>query len=760
MVAAVRLALLGPPILARAETGQLVPQPSAKALALLTYLALESGLHTREELAGLLWGESSDEEARASLRQVLKHLRGQVGELLRITRASIGLEGPFDCEVCEFRRRVAQEPTLALTTEIPRFLSGFSIRHSPRFEEWVAETRRGLMRQYQDALSALTREAMGQWRWRDAIAIADRWLAGDPLSDEAARLAIEARYLAGDRGAALGRYQQYRTTLLQETGCEPSRGLLNLIRRVEADVSPINARPISDEWYARAPSFEASLIGREGEWASLLETWKDVKRGQSRIVLLEGEAGVGKSRLAEEFLRWAVANAGSVLRGHGYDAKPGIPYEPVMELLRDALSTPGLAGAPPEWLAEVARLQPEVRQRFPSLPEPSPPLDTSSAWRMFEGVAQVILALAAERPLVVSIDDMQWCDGESCELLRYLVRRTEEAPVLWLGTLCPGEVERDAPSVRLCRVLRAKSQAAVIVVHPLSEEQLWRMIHEMGHVSTPTGARRFANRIYGVTAGNPFYVIELLKTMFAQGLLAVDDETGEWTVSPQAMSQQGREFPVSQTVHDVIAERIERLPDELREILMTVAVAGSGCRSEVLSHVHGISRLHAASVADALVDRRLLVEEAGSYRCAHPVIAHVVRDRLTDARRCEVHRSLALALERVAGSSGGGEMAREIARHADRGSEPALAFRFARIAGDAAMERYAFAEALAWLDLAAANATAPDQADAVNRLTAQVLEAAGWSEAPIPERQGGPVTRGIAREDFDLRMGLQEQRIR
>ena len=92
------LALLGPPTLARAETGRLVPQPSAKALALLTYLALESGLHSREELAGLLWGESSDEEARASLRQVLKHLRGQVSELLSITRASIGLEGPFDCE--------------------------------------------------------------------------------------------------------------------------------------------------------------------------------------------------------------------------------------------------------------------------------------------------------------------------------------------------------------------------------------------------------------------------------------------------------------------------------------------------------------------------------------------------------------------------------------------------------------------------------------------------------------------------------------
>lgn len=753
-MAEVCLTLLGPPILSRSGVGALAPQPSAKALALLAFLSLEPGLHTREELAGLLWGESSDIEARTSLRQALRQLRSQVGDILKICRTTVGIDGPLACDICDFRLRVAQEPSLALVTDVPRFLAGFSIRHAPRFEEWVAETRRGLVRQYENALGALAREAMGQWRWRDAISIADRWLAGDPLSDEAVRLGIEARFLAGDRGGALRRYQDYRASLLQETGCEPSRGLLNLMRRVEADAAPVNPRPVTDEWYARAPKFESSLIGREKEWSTLVGTWEEVQRGRSRVLLLEGEAGIGKSRLADEFLRWTVANGGSVLRGHGYDARPGIPYEPVVEILREALGIPGLAGTPPEWLAEVARLVPEIRQRFGSLPEPTPPVDASSAWRLFEGVAQVILALAAEHPIVVALDDVQWCDGDSCDLIRYLNRRTEGAPVLWLGTLSLGESERDAPSARLCRVLRAKPHATVIPVRALGEEELWRMIHEMGHVSTPTGARRFANRLYGVTAGNPFYVIELLKTMFAQGLLALDEENGEWTVSPGALNERGREFLLSQTVHDVIAERIERLPDELRETLMTVAVAGSGCRPQVLSHVHGISRLHAAATADALVDRRLLIEESGAYRCAHPVIAHVVRDGLTDSRRREVHRSLALALERLTPSSDDGEMAREIARHADRGGEPALAYRFALVASKSAMERYAFAEALSWLDLAASNATTSDEADSVNRLTAEVLEAAGWTEAPVPERQGGPVTRGLDREDLDLRLSV------
>jgi predicted ATPase len=362
----------------------------------------------------------------------------------------------------------------------------------------------------------------------------------------------------------------------------------------------------------------------------------------------------------------------------------------------------------------------------------------------------MMLALAAEGPIVVSVDDLQWCDGDSCDLLRFLIRRTEQAPVLWLGTLNLGEIERDAPSARLCRMLRAKPHAHVLPLGPLSEGDLWRMIREMGHVSTPTGARRFANRIFSVTAGNPFYVIELLKTMFSQGLLAVDEETGEWTTSSGAVTEHGRELPVSQTVHDVIAERVDRLPEQLCELLITVAVAGVGCRAEVLSHVHGISRLHAAALGDALVDRRLAVEEGGVYRCAHPVIAHVVRDGLTASRRLEVHRTLALALDRSMSLNTNLDVARDLARHADRGGETALAYRYAVIAAEGAIERYAYAEAMSWLDLAATNASSPAESDAVNRMTANVLEAAGWSEAPPLTKLGSAITRELEREDFDL----------
>jgi hypothetical protein len=668
--------------------------------------------------------------------------------VLHADRASVELAVPLTCDVLEFQAALETDPPRAAAFDVPRFLDGFSIRRAPQFDEWAAATRATLLRQYQQVLARLGREAMGQWRWRDAVDLADRWLASDPVSDEAAQLAVEARYLSGNRSAALATYAEFRDLVAREAACEPSRALQALVRRVESDRATSVSRPVTDEWYAHAPAFEASLVGRDVQWKALTGAWKGAVRSQGRIVLLEGETGVGKSRLADEFMRWVVAEGGTVLRGKGYDREAGVPYEPVVEALRGALDAAGLAGASPEWLVEVARLMPELRERFPALPAGE--ADTGEGWRLFEGVAQLLAALAAERPLAIVMDDLQWCDEDSCNLLRFITRRLGRAPVLWLGLLTLGEVERDAPASRLCRVLRAKAHAEVITIGALTEEEVWQLVREMGHVSTPTGGRRFAARLFRITAGNPFYILELLKTMFAQGLLAMDEQSGEWTVAP-AEAGTTREVPVSQTVQDVIAERVDRLPTELRDVLITIAVSGGGCRPNVLSHVHGISRLHAASIGDALVDRHLVAEEGGAYRCVHPVIAHMVRDGLTASRRTEVHRSLALGLELVLAKEELPGAAGELARHADRGGERELAYRFARLAAEGAAARYAYTEAVSWLDLAASCARGPEQADAVDQLTADVLELAGWSEPPRRSAPP-PITREIVSDDFDLRV--------
>ena len=347
------LQLLGPP---SASVSRAPPGPgmgAAKNLALLAYLALEPGSHSRESLAALLWGESPEHAARASLRQALRRLRAAVGDDLRIGHDTVELRGPVECDVTAFLATAHDHPERATGFDVPRFLAGLSLRHARGFEEWADLKRRELLRRYEDVLRVATRQAIADSRWHDAVAGAERWLACDPLSEEATQLAMEAHYLEGDCGAALGRFATYRARLAQDIGAQPATAVVELAQRIESEARAERRTPPAE--LETVPSFQASLVGRDGQWHALAATWRAVAAGSGRVTLLEGEAGVGKTRLAEDFLRWVRAEGGTVLRGRGYDPTTGIPYGPVVEALRGALEAPGLGGAAPEWLTEASR---------------------------------------------------------------------------------------------------------------------------------------------------------------------------------------------------------------------------------------------------------------------------------------------------------------------------------------------------------------------------------------------------------------------
>jgi hypothetical protein len=175
-------------------------------------------------------------------------------------------------------------------------------------------------------------------------------------------------------------------------------------------------------------------------------------------------------------------------------------------------------------------------------------------------------------------------------------------------------------------------------------------------------------------------------------------------------------------------------------------------RPELAAKVHDLSRVRAAGMLDALAKRELVVEEDGQFRCAHRVIQDVVRHDLTPATRLELHRSLALALETHTPGDAKGDAAGRSASHADQGGEPALAHRYALKASEAAATRYAFEEALAWLELAAATARQGEEREEVNRRAAQLLQTTGWDHPPGPVKRPGTPAWGIRREDLDLRV--------
>ncbi|HET8648506.1 MAG TPA: AAA family ATPase [Gemmatimonadales bacterium] len=648
----------------------------AKSLGLLIFLALEPGPHLRERLASLLWGEFSDDNARTSLRQALRQLRDALGDLIEADRQTVRLTAPVESDVAAFLGACQSGSIDALGFEVPSFLRGLSVSGAPDFEEWIDSRREQLMRRWLGVVREMARSAVLRSRWREAFALSERWLGADPLNEEATAIAMEATYCLGDRAGALAQYRRYRELIQRELGSRPTETLRDLAARIEQAAAPTTPSDETEFETARQ-RFEADLVGRESQWLALTALWDRAARGKGAIAVLEGESGAGKSRLAEEFVRWAGGHGATVLRGHGYEPSGGAPFGPVAAALGTGLNAAGLAGTSPEWLVEVARLVPDLRRRFPGLPA-APEGTVGARSRLFEGVAQMLLSLAAEHPTVLLLDDLHWCDGDSCALLHFLADRLSESPVMVLATATAGGLERGTPADQLIRRLTSRRRASVIEVGPLSETEVWEVIRQMGNVRTPTGARRFARRIHEVTGGNPFYVIELVKTLFSQRLLSATPISQEWIVPSDTNLTDFTTLPMPRSVRDAIGERVSLLNDELRDLLATLAVAARPVSLDVLAHIHGMSRMRVAALGSRLVERHLAVECDGMFRTAHAVLGDVVRSSLAASHRTELHRVVSLALEIVTPPERMGEVAGEIAWHAERAGDLERAAAFGR----------------------------------------------------------------------------------
>lgn len=701
-------------------------------------------MHSREQLAALLWGDSSDEKASASLRQALSSLRRVLGDEIQVERTRVSLAPGVRCDVRRFLELAPTDPAAAVAIEIPRFLEGFSPRHCPAFDDWVDAVRGDLIARYCRALASAGRDAMARRDWREAISLAERWIQAAPSSAEAAHLAVEALYLSGDTTGALAAHADFT----DRRGGKSHPALQGLIEKITGTRERPEETDGNDNWHESTPNFEAGLAGRGVAWDALLQAWTEAEHGEGRVVVVEGEAGAGKTRLAEDFCRWITMRGGQVLRTQAYESGLATQLGIMLELLRDALHLPGVAGADPITLGVIARVLPDVRRRFPGIVVH----DTDPGMAVLEeAVADLLLAIAEDQPSVVVVDDFHWCDPETSTVLHYLARRLERAPVLWYVALTWGHEEHDAPAMRVARAMRVLPGARRLELAPLTPDEVWEVLRDLGRIRSDQSGRRLAERLHEVTHGNPFYLIELLKTWLAEGWFSADPATGEWTLSDRG----DVEVPVgtvSPSVHEAIARRVARLPDDQQSLLMTIAAHDHGCSTDVLSHVHGMSRLRISSLCGALEQRFLVSESGERYTCAHPIITSVVLTSIGPARRRELHRAIAIATVAAARGRGTSADPGEVALHADLGEEVDLAYAHAMRAAEAARSLGATGEALHWLDVAARWARSPDETAAVDGGTAALLDLAGGAITPHP-----PARRrsrlALSRQDFDLNDG-------
>lgn len=435
-----QLRLLGPGT--ATVDGHPVSFRTRKTLALLAYLAMARGPHQRERIADIFWPEADASAARESLRTALVYLRQALGEatqtVLITTKDTVGVtHGGVDVDVealkraCQMARtngdlRIRHQIRAGIGLYRGAFLEGLSLADAPEFETWVESQRaywRTLMAELLSLLATMQNEAGEP---SESVASLEQWTSIDPDNELAWRRLVEFHLDEGNLAGAHAAWERYRQTL-KDVGAVPDKRMAELQQRILTSSFATRAAggvTGCDSGHGRSAS-------RSGDLAPLEAAFCRARRGRCEVVVISG-AQSGRRRFADEIMPALTANGVDVVEGRALRSIGSLPLTPWISGLRQRLEA---ENAPDDllddrWLAELARLLPELLDRYPDLDVL--PADALTRGRTFEAVSRLGIALGQRRPLAILIEDAQWTDPDSRDLLQYAVRRWTEAciPVL------------------------------------------------------------------------------------------------------------------------------------------------------------------------------------------------------------------------------------------------------------------------------------------------------------------------------------------
>jgi len=462
-------------------------------------------------------------------------------------------------------------------------------------------------------------------------------------------------------------------------------------RRDAGDVGPVlESRPTVPPVPARlAAAARASFIGRRGEHERLDALLRGADAGEAGVVLVGGEAGVGKTALIARLAIDAQAGSAVVLYGRCQEEIGG-PYEPWVEALDHLVVATGAAvldELSPAALGELGRLVPAVGERrgTPAAPAGDP---ETQRYVLFGAVTSLLASLARDATVVVVLDDLHWADRPTLQLLQHVVSHGH-GRLLVIGTFRDTEVVEGASLGDTLATLRREPMVERLALSGLDEADTVALLEDIAGYDLDDAEVAFAATLRHETQGNPFFTVEVLRHLAETGALS-PDERGRWQPG-ELLTSAG----LPESVREVVTQRVARLGPRIEDVLRTAAVIGERFRLETLSGAVGQD---VEQVLDALesAERATLVVPAGydEFRFSHALIGHTLYGTLPGAQRGRRHRQVAEALEATVDDAPASELARHWASAVPR--DLARALRYARQAGDQALAALAPPEALRW----------------------------------------------------------------
>jgi class 3 adenylate cyclase/tetratricopeptide (TPR) repeat protein len=393
----------------------------------------------------------------------------------------------------------------------------------------------------------------------------------------------------------------------------------------------------------------APYVGRADERALMERARAQARAGARQVVLLAGEPGIGKTRLASHAALRAHAE-GFVVCWGACSEDVAAPYEPWIEVcsqLVEHAPEDVLAGYVAATGGEIARLARNLARRAPDAPLPQSSDPETERFLLFRALDELVLAVGRSQPLCVVLDDFHWADGQSVALLRHMARAVEQGALLVIVTYRDSDLTKDHPLTGALADLRRSDGVERVRLSGLGADEVAELMAAAAGHELDADGLALAGGLATETGGNPFFVGEILRNLIESGAITFDETARRWSVDPVAMSS------LPESVREVVEHRIDRLGEDGREALTLAAVIGRSFDVGLLAQLVEMSETRLLDQLEAAVQASLLRESTeviGRFDFEHALINHTLYQGLGGTRRGRLHHRVAEAIERLHGT--------------------------------------------------------------------------------------------------------------